>query len=47
MLKPRYFLPPALLVLAGLGAAWADEKALVRGDPPLTQGMVDGRAART
>jgi hypothetical protein len=25
----------------GLGAARADEKLLVRGDPPLTQGMVD------
>jgi hypothetical protein len=33
----------ALLVLAGVGgsAARAEEKVLVPGDPPLTQGMVD------
>jgi hypothetical protein len=45
MLEPRFFLPPALLMLAGLGAAWADDKVLVRGDPPLTQGMVRDQAA--
>jgi hypothetical protein len=40
MLESRFFLPPALL-LAALGAARADDKVLVRGYPPLTQGMVD------
>jgi hypothetical protein len=35
------FVSSALLVLAGLGAARAEEKVLVPGDPPLTQGMVD------
>ena len=41
MSKIRCLLSPALLVLAGLGAARADEKVLVPGNPPLTQGMVD------
>ena len=37
----RCFVSSALLVLAGLGAARAEEKVLVPGDPLLTQGMVD------
>jgi hypothetical protein len=41
MSKIRCFVSSALLVLAGLGAARAEEKVLVPGDPPLTQGMVD------
>ena len=41
MFKIRCFVSSALLVLAGLGAARAEEKVLVPGDPLLTQGMVD------
>jgi hypothetical protein len=41
MSKLRCFVSSALLVLAGLGAARADEKVLAPGDPPLTHGMVD------
>ena len=41
MSKLRCFVSSALLVLAGLGAARAEEKVLVPGDPLLTQGMVD------
>ena len=41
MSKPRYFASSALLVLAGLGAARAEERVLAPGDLPLTQGMVD------
>jgi hypothetical protein len=41
MSKPRCFLSSALLVLAGLGAARAEERVLAPGDLPLTQGMVD------
>ena len=37
----RCFVSSALLVLAGLGAVRAEEKVLVPGNPPLTQGMVD------
>src|SRR5438067_1709483 len=36
MSKLSYFASSALLVLAGLGAARAEEKVLVPGDPPLT-----------
>ena len=41
MSKFRSLAFPALLLLAGVGAARAEEKVLVPGDPPLTQGMVD------
>ena len=41
MSKIRCFVSSALLVLAGVCAARAEEKVLVPGDPPLTQGMVD------
>jgi hypothetical protein len=41
MSKIRCFVPSAVLLLAGLGAARAEEKVLVPGDPPLTQAMVD------
>jgi hypothetical protein len=41
MSKLSCFVSSALLVLAGLGAARAEEKVLVPGDVPLTQGMVD------
>ena len=41
MSKLCCFASSALLVLAGLGAARAEDKVLVPGDPPLTQGMVD------
>jgi hypothetical protein len=41
MAKIRCFVSSALLVLAGLGAARAEDKVLVPGNPPLTQGMVD------
>ena len=37
----RCFVSSALLVLAGLGSTRAEDKVLVPGDPPLTQGMVD------
>jgi hypothetical protein len=37
----RCFVSSALLVLAGLGVARAEERILVPGDPPLTQGMVN------
>ena len=41
MSKVRCLVSSALLALAGLGAARADERMLAAGDPPLTQGMVD------
>jgi hypothetical protein len=41
MSKVCCFVSSALLVLAGLGAVWVEEKVLVPGDLPLTQGMVD------
>ena len=41
MSKVRCLVSSALLALAGLGAARADERVLAAGDPPLTQGMVD------
>jgi hypothetical protein len=41
MSKIRCFVSSALLVLAGAGAACAEEKVLVPGDPPLTQSMVE------
>jgi hypothetical protein len=37
----RCFGSSALLVLVGFGAARADDRVLVPGDPPLTQGMVN------
>src|SRR6516165_8728598 len=41
MSKFRCLTFSALMVLTGAGAARAEEKVLVPGDPPLTQGMVD------
>jgi hypothetical protein len=41
MSKIRCFVSSALLLVAGLGAARAEEKVLVPGNPPLTQAMVD------
>ena len=41
MSKFRCFVSMALLMLAGLGAARAEDRVLVPGDLPLTQGMVD------
>jgi hypothetical protein len=41
MSKVRGIVPSALVLLASLGGARAEEKVLVPGELPLTQGMVD------